>query len=96
MFMIICAKNEVNMLMVRSKTTDLFFFFLIVVLFFAQMVMPLALHLARGIVALAAELLESLALGLGDQVCEQQTNEHEQGKDLQQHGDTGVGTSLVL
>lgn len=45
---------------------------------------------------LVRQLLKGLALGLGDQEGDQKTNEHEEGKDLEQLGDESVGATAVL
>lgn len=47
-------------------------------------------------VVLVGELLEGLALGLGDEESNNETDEHEESKDLEQLGDEGVGTTAVL
>jgi len=47
-------------------------------------------------VILVRQLLQSLALGLGNQEGDNETDEHEQGKDLEQLGDEGVGTTAIL
>lgn len=45
---------------------------------------------------LVGELLKGLALGLGDEESDNETNEHEEGEDLEQLGDEGVGATAVL
>lgn len=47
-------------------------------------------------VVLVGELLKGLTLGLGDEEGNKETDEHEEGKDLEQLGDEGVGTTTVL